>query len=370
MIKITLLALIFFTSFLTGAEENKKEVKQKTSTELSQHLGTLTPAIRTKTVMPKYPIQAARDGAEGWVKLSYVIDTKGDVKDVLVIGVDGDGVYTRKDFIKQAKLAVKKWKYTPAINQQGENIASCKNLIQLDFAMDYSSGDKIILDADFLELLKISFKAIETKDSGKLKELIIEIDELGVNRTKERAWTHYIEMKYFGLINDKENTYEKLKESYSYVDSTNRRYTEPAVLDILENLLIMEVEKQLYRNARDTFNTLKQFDSELAQQLKSYYQPFMTQIDQLVTGEKNILVKGKISNNKKWHHRLVRNELSISNIEGKLTVLEVRCDYKHSTYTIKEDSAWKIPKAWGECNIFVEGDSDSSFDIYELPEKI
>ncbi|WP_296049468.1 energy transducer TonB [uncultured Alteromonas sp.] len=34
---------------------------------------------------PKYPSQAARDGLEGWVMLSYNIDKHGSVSDITVL---------------------------------------------------------------------------------------------------------------------------------------------------------------------------------------------------------------------------------------------------------------------------------------------
>ncbi len=357
MIKIKLLALLFFTSFLTSSEEKQIKVQNKT-TEFSQHLYSITPAKRTKTVKAKYPIGLAMENQEGWVNLSYIIDKYGDVQDVTVLESDGSVL-----FRPAAIHAVKKWKHTPAKNRQGEDILSCKNSVHYSFIMTQPG-----LSSSILDLIKESFKVIEKKNINKLKELTTEIDDFKNKRTNDLAWSHYVKSKYFQLTEEKESYYYELKQAYYSIKIKEPIYTESAALDILENLFIMQVEKQLYSNAKETFHKLKQFDSDYAQQLQAYYQPFMIQANQIIKGEKNILVQGQIASDY-WYHNLVRNTFSISNVEGKLNEVEVRCDFQHSTYTIKEDNAWKIPKEWGDCSIFVKGESDSTFDVYEIPEQ-
>ncbi|WP_395342145.1 energy transducer TonB [Ningiella sp. W23] len=69
--------------------------------------GDATPIVR---IDPKYPPDAARDGKEGWVLLSFTIDTLGGVKDVSVLDADPKRVFDR-----EAKRALRKWKYRPKV---------------------------------------------------------------------------------------------------------------------------------------------------------------------------------------------------------------------------------------------------------------
>ena len=57
-------------------------------------------------VEPRYPIVAARDGLEGWVELLFDIDKLGRVFNVRVLASE-----PRQVFDKEAKKALKKWKY-------------------------------------------------------------------------------------------------------------------------------------------------------------------------------------------------------------------------------------------------------------------
>lgn len=59
-------------------------------------------------IQPRYPIQAARDGIEGWVELEFTIDSSGTVKDVKVTDSE-----PKRVFDTEAKRALRKWKYKP-----------------------------------------------------------------------------------------------------------------------------------------------------------------------------------------------------------------------------------------------------------------
>jgi len=89
--------------------------------------GDATPIVR---IEPRYPIQAARDGKEGWVKLSFTINEIGGVEDVKVIEAK-----PKRVFDKEAKRALRKWKYKPKV-EEGKVLKQTGLTVQLDFKMD------------------------------------------------------------------------------------------------------------------------------------------------------------------------------------------------------------------------------------------
>ena len=91
--------------------------------------GEATPIVR---IEPKYPVQAARDGKEGWVRLSFTINEVGGVDDVEVIEADPKRIFDR-----EAKRALRKWKYKPKI-VEGKPQKQFNMQVQLDFKLDKS----------------------------------------------------------------------------------------------------------------------------------------------------------------------------------------------------------------------------------------
>jgi protein TonB len=89
--------------------------------------GDATPIVR---IEPRYPIQAARDGKEGWVTLSFTINKIGGVEDVDVIEAE-----PRRVFDREAKRALRKWKYKPKV-VDGKAMRQLGLTVRLDFKMD------------------------------------------------------------------------------------------------------------------------------------------------------------------------------------------------------------------------------------------
>lgn len=89
--------------------------------------GDASPIVR---IDPKYPQQAARDGKEGWVKLSFTITELGGVEDVEVIDSEPKRIFDR-----EAKRALKKWRYKPKVV---DGVAQRRPglTVQLDFSMN------------------------------------------------------------------------------------------------------------------------------------------------------------------------------------------------------------------------------------------
>jgi protein TonB len=89
--------------------------------------GDATPIVR---IEPKYPTQAARDGKEGWVQLSFTINELGGVDDVKVIAAEPKRIFNR-----EAIRALRKWKYRPKI-VDGKPEKQPGITVQLDFTLN------------------------------------------------------------------------------------------------------------------------------------------------------------------------------------------------------------------------------------------
>jgi periplasmic protein TonB len=84
------------------------------------------PVVR---VNPKYPMDALRDGIQGWVKLVFDISEIGQVINVKVVDSE-----PKRVFDKAAKQALRKWKYRAKLID-GKQVLQQNFSVQLDFNM-------------------------------------------------------------------------------------------------------------------------------------------------------------------------------------------------------------------------------------------
>lgn len=101
-------------------------IKNKFAPTFTDQGGDARPIVR---VEPKYPSIAARDGIEGWVKLSFSITPSGTVDNIQVIDAN-----PKRTFNKAAKRALAKWKYKSNI-QAGKAQAQSGMMVMLDFKL-------------------------------------------------------------------------------------------------------------------------------------------------------------------------------------------------------------------------------------------
>ena len=85
-----------------------------------------TPLVR---VEPRYPVEAAREGVSGWVRLSFSIDETGAVTDVAVLAAEPGTVFNR-----EAVRALRRWKYQPQL-VDGKAVRQQNMQVQLDFSL-------------------------------------------------------------------------------------------------------------------------------------------------------------------------------------------------------------------------------------------
>jgi protein TonB len=113
-------ATLFATNF------SKPVIKNDIKPNFDSTGGDASPIVR---VEPKYPTMAARDGTEGWVKLSFSITPSGTVNNIQILDAQ-----PKRTFNQAARRALAKWKYKPNI-QAGKAQAQDGMMVMLDFKL-------------------------------------------------------------------------------------------------------------------------------------------------------------------------------------------------------------------------------------------
>ena len=282
-------------------------------------------AIPNKKFNPKYPSYAARNGKEGWVKMSYVISDEGRVKDIEILDFSGD-----RSFKQAARKALQKWKYSPAI-EDGKPIESCNTTIQFDFSMGKVASEKYLAQYS---------KTSDLFDNNNLPELEKSIETLKAmtNNYDEEIRTNLLVGQYGELIKDKEIQFH----AYSRVKNVSGSHLVNSIkIPVYQRLYSLYLGKNMIAKAYEISKEIIEMDDAKAihKQMISH----KLKVEQYVNSQKPITISADIEKRTNWQHTLVRDTFSIHNIDGHLTKLEIRCANKRKAFTIEDKTTWQIP---------------------------
>ena len=317
--------------------------------ELSKHLRSYKTPTPIERVAPKYPTNEARNGRSGSVKMSFVIDKQGSVKNVLVTEA------TSKAFSKAALKAVKKWKYDPAF-EDGQPIERCDNTVRLDFFMD----NKGRVSKKFKHLYEDLVQLIEKKQYPQAEDAA---QQLNPKLQSEHNYYHMIKAKLALAVEDKINALSHLNK----ISLNKHSIVESAAVSVLSQRFLLEIDQNLFKKAFDSFDKLSKYQS--ATPYLESYQTFVDKMNEAISSDKLITVKGVLGDKGHWGYQLTRRQFSIADVNGHIEKLQIRCANMFHEYSFAEQSAWKIPNSWNGCSVYFFGEQQSHFKLLEHPLK-
>tara|TARA_B100000482_G_scaffold68055_1_gene47833 strand:- start:846 stop:2024 length:1179 start_codon:yes stop_codon:yes gene_type:complete len=322
-----------------------------------ERISAFTPAKPLKRVDPKYPSQAIRKGREGWVRLSYVIDEEGRVKDPVV-----EDFFGSPSFKRSALSAVKKWQYNPAI-KDGEPTQQCHQAVQMDFAISGKSG----ATRKFIKAYKDADERFNAGDVDAADEALKELLAWDTLNRYENTWLLNLESHIASKQGDVEREAQSLTRLLASNGSkrfNNMVFDEDYVAYALQRKIILDAQRGYYAEALKSYTTLQ--DMEAQETRIGEIAPLISQIEESIASEQNLTVPVTIGSDGNWFHTLVRSKFAFGNIQGELDTVEVRCDTHREKFTVAEAHVWQIPNSWGQCQVMVKGDSETKFDLIEV----
>lgn len=314
------------------------------------HLSTVVNAVPLNKGYPKFPKKAAKKGYEGWVTMSYVINEDGTTSDIVVEDS------SNSVFEKNAVKAVEGWEFTPATSN-GKAIRQCRNRVQVDFRM---GKQKPAASRWFISKYGKASEFIGAGNVEKTKEIIAQMKEKG-------RWNGYEDM-FFNMLNiqvasQENNITEELKALEGVL--RHKRLLEPAQYTAYAyRAFLLSLKTNAYGKAKRVYERLNQAHPE--HQTTQTLQPYYDKLINLIESDQPLPTQGLISSRNYWQYQLHRNQFQLTNIQGKLNSLEVRCDNKHTSFLIEENSQWQVPSQWGQCAVYVFGDENAHFTLVEL----
>ncbi len=336
-------------------DEIEEDIVHATPKDEVKLISEIKPAETLKRVNPKYPIEAAKAGSEGWVRMSYVIDTEGAVKDVIVEDFEGSLALNRA-----AVRAIKQWEFSPAL-KDGKPTEICHNSVQMDFVIEGNTGAR----RNFVR----SYKKIDSLiKEDKLDEARAKLTQLSRKKDfnrYENAWFWNLELNLATLTDDVSRQKSSLKRILSSVKSHSSKYktfSEEYVISLRAKLFVLEVNDGEYASALDRVERLINSNDE---ETLEFIGPILEKVETYLASSNTLSVDVELEEDTHFH-KLARHQFAFANVEGELDSVEVRCDGKREKYTVAEEHIWSIPESWGQCTVLIKGEKNTKFNLLEM----
>lgn len=332
--------------------------------ELSRPIGTddePTEAIPTKRESPSYPRNAEATGDEGWVMVSYTIDTGGKVIEAMI--EDSSGIAS---FEKAALEAVQQWQFVPA-RLDGTPVEQSMTRVRMTFQLPMGPH---AASPNFVRRYRAIERLIVAKDLAKAGPLLTDLQDQEKHNLYEDAWFWLLKYRYLTAAGTADNRAKRdcLRKALGY----EIEYLEAdEFVAASQELYRLAVEARDYSEALETFERLEK--SKLAKKSKRYAESHglleqnAAVLRKLVASDQTLSLEGKIEQYGYWHHTLLRRSFAIDEVMGRIEQVDIRCERCTQRFSMSTTSTWTIPESWGACRVYLNGDDGTTFTFHELP---
>lgn len=311
------------------------------------------PAKRTHAPELKPPANQAGAGVEGWALVCVTVKVDGTTADPRVIDVSPN-----LEFAEPGKKASEGWKFRPA-KLDGEPVevgGVCG--IQL-FTVGSPISEKTT------QRLAEATKLIEDDEFDDADRLLKGLEADGPLTLKQAAQLQLLRYRLAAHAKDEPTAVAAVQRA-SIGDG--RFLSEDDAVNALGAKFHGWVNQRRYREALELFALFESLPGGAKPMVQ--HGATAKELRDLRTSDKSFTVPAEIrpalaADGGFFRYRPFRRELGVRNLEGKIEALVLECDLRTMRLDYQEDVSWKIPKSWGECVLYAEGEPGTSFELIE-----
>jgi TonB family protein len=317
----------------------------------------ITGPVPIEFATPEAPLSETVAGAvrEGWIKLRFTVLANGTTADVRVV----DSM--PRDFDDLNALATAQaWTFEPATIDRApvdwhNNLAvitarRAQTVHEgwIDFAEAYDAVAAIAATARYEEAIA-SNVLMQSELAATLEEMA------------------YAEMQRAGIEH-------ALGDPHAALDSI-RLATEPAVYQLADGELALaldhrfglEFELGLAADALATYERRAKLAIPPNPSLVTLAENLR---DRLRMPDAGIVARRLIDSSGIREHRLTWPTFAVGDVDGQVDALELLCNAEKVEPRFEEDLQHSIPEGWGNCSLFIAGNPDTTFNVYEFQEPV
>jgi TonB family protein len=296
------------------------------------------------------------------VVVSYVISVTGDVIEPMIEDSSGSA-----DFEAAAMRAAERWKYTPAMSN-GQPVEQAMVKTRMVFQLD--NGEKAA-SASFVRKYREVVRVVSAGDFQAAEPLIAELELSERKNLYEAAWFSLLKYAYLDgtKSTDTDARIESLQRAIGYeevyltpdqfVSAASRLVAEHARAGDLSAAIRMFERLRDEREARRSDN----YETVIASLTPAY-----ERLQEIVRGEEVLVMNAEVGGFEYWVHDLLRRSFSVSDVNGRVDTVDVRCERGTRRYKqIPAEATWTIPPSWGACGVYIRGEPGTTFTFHEYP---
>lgn len=317
-------------------------------------------AVPIDRTPPRYPGLELERGRQGWVELSYVVTTEGTAVSPIVQGSSGS-----PHFERAALEVVSGWTFEPA-TWNGDAVQQSDNRTLITFAME-DAGKLVSLS--FSDKHRRINKKMEDGDLEESREMLDKLHESKNLTLPELSWLWSLEAHYAGLTGDNRAQLDAVRKA---TISDGRWVSDELYPNLLLVRTIREMETGDFSAAFRSYEKLTATGADFPQ--LDAVQSNIERLQGVVASDATYAVPARVAGvdyceecASKWSYRLLRRKFSLTNIDGDLGALEVRCARHWVVDEAQSGTSWSIPEFWGDCSVIVFGEPGATFDLHEEP---
>ena len=308
---------------------------------------------------PTYPRIELNAGREGWVRVSYVIDTSGVPTDLFVEDSNGIARFERRALEWAAGL-----RYEPA-RLDGKPVVQSEN------------GYRIMFDLnDFAGVTRQFRKHYRQAHEALIEDRLVDA-EVHITTAAARPSLNLYEEAWLatlvGRLCEARDQLECMLDAFGDALVFGKESVDAEVLRaVAQAKLVAELKSSRFAEARGTYVRLADLVGD--ETAEAQFGSAMERMETLIASTDPIQLEGTLERPGAategpgiWSFEPVRRRPALLNVDGAVSELQIRCSAHSATIEPQAGRAWRIPEEWGRCHLYFFGEPGTTLLVEEMP---
>jgi TonB-like protein len=344
---------LLFGGAAMAADTATEDIPPYTVLECESGCPQVTPAARLQHELPHYldTLGGFRHPPGALLDVSYTIGTDGHVKDIVVERRIG-----RIGFEAEVRGVMSGWTFTPAM-VGGVPVEENERTRITFYTFSRNARD---------EITDAYKKAVALNDAGKSDESLTALRAIEAQDDLnffERCMVAYT----MALIDVQKGEYYDALDQSRIATLDQARHLDKRVRgDAIRMQIKLEAANG---NPSEAFAWYKILQDDHDVSVDDASTALVDKLHAQIDGPDPMVTEAKVapeSVTPVWQHTLSRRTFAFSAVKGKLDRFDLRCKNNHIQSAVSDTAQWTVPKSWRDCELYVTGKPDTTFQFVEL----